>query len=334
MSEWLSLPTGVTKSIIAGGKGDIPIFQDGGKVLFHFRSLVLKDDGERTVLDDSKKEKEAFELLLGKQFKLDIWETLIKTMRVNEIAEFICDTHHIATYPVVSKSWRDMLKKKHKKHNGHDHEHEGHGHQCGFAALKQGLGYKDLDEYLKEPRPLVFQLELLSVKQPGTYEKDIWSLSIDEKFKSIPKWKEEGNSFYKQKNYDKACEKYSQAIGVLEQLCTREKPGTEEWLEIDHMKIPLLLNFSQCMICKKEYYQAIQHLTTVIEKDENNVKAYYRRAKAYHLIFDFSNAQKDYERAKELDVSLMSTIETELKKIQLDIKNKDNEDKQKFKNAF
>ena len=30
-------------------------------------------------------------MLLGKQFKLDIWEKLVKTMRVGEVAEFVCD---------------------------------------------------------------------------------------------------------------------------------------------------------------------------------------------------------------------------------------------------
>ena len=32
------------------------------------------------------------ELILGKKFKLAVWETVIVTMRQGEIAEFTCDT--------------------------------------------------------------------------------------------------------------------------------------------------------------------------------------------------------------------------------------------------
>lgn len=58
--------------------------------------------------------KEPFELLLGKKFKLEIWETLIKTMRVAEVASFLCHPKHVANYPMVAKSLRDIQKKKHR----------------------------------------------------------------------------------------------------------------------------------------------------------------------------------------------------------------------------
>lgn len=330
MAEWTQIPDGVTKKILSGGKGDLPEFTPGGKVLFHYRSLIKKDDGDLQLLDDSKKSKKPFELLLGKKFKLDIWETLVKTMRLNEIAEFTCEAQHVASYPVVSKSLRDMVK---KEHGEHEHEHHTH-HQCGFAAMSQGLGYPDLDEYVKNPKPMVFQLELIKVDMPGTYERDLWSLSLEEKLAFIPTWKEEGNDFYKHGDLENACKKYSQALGSLEQLTTREKPGSEEWLAIEKMKVPLLLNYAQCMLGKKEYYQAVEHLTTVLEKDKDNVKALYRRAKAYHLVFNLESARFDYMKAKQLDSSLTNTIDKELKRIQSDEKKKDQEDKEKFKNAF
>ena len=331
MTRCFDLPNGVNKIVLAGGKGEIPEFKNGGKIQFHFRTFVLNDDGEKTVLDDTKNDHQPFELLIGKKFKLELWEDLLKTMLIDEIAEFVCDSRHVISYPIVSKSWRDMMKKK-NLHN-HDEDHS-HSHQCGFAAFSKGLGYTDLDNYMNNPKPLIFQIELLNVKQPGEYEKDIWSLSLEEKLENIPKWKAEGNMFYKEGNLDKACEKYSQALGCLEQLITREKPGTEEWLNIEKMKIPFLLNYSQCLLSKKEYYKAVEHLTTVLEKDEHNVKAYYRRAKAYHSVFNFDEARKDYEKAKSLDSSLITTIDKELKKIRLDENQKDKEDKERFKNAF
>lgn len=55
---------------------------------FHYRTTKCDDD--KTILDDSKALDKPLELYLGKKFKLEIWETLIQTMKVNEIAEFLC----------------------------------------------------------------------------------------------------------------------------------------------------------------------------------------------------------------------------------------------------
>lgn len=330
--EWDMLPAGVGKRILSGGSGDLPNFPDGSKVWFNFRTYVIKDDDERQLLDDSRQSKHPFELLIGKKFKLDVWETLIKTMRVNEVAEFVCETTHVGSYPIVSKSLRGMWNKENHKHD-HNHEHE-HQHQCGFSALSQGLGYPDLDEYVNNPAPLAFQFELIKLELPGEYEKDVWSLSLDEKLSMIPEWKEEGNMYYKKGDYESACKKYSEALGSLEQLTTREKPGTEEWLALEKMKVPLLLNYSQCMLSTKEYYKAIEHLSAVLEKDPVNVKGYYRRAKAYHSVFSYKEAREDYEKTKELDSTLSNTIYKELKRIELDELKKDLEDKEKYKKAF
>ena len=65
------------------------------QVFFHFRALVLTEeraeDGQQSVLDDSRTLGTGpFELLVGRQFKLGIWEEMVKTMRVGEVAQFNC----------------------------------------------------------------------------------------------------------------------------------------------------------------------------------------------------------------------------------------------------
>ena len=329
---WDMLPGGVVKKILNGGTGDLSTFADGSKVWFHFRTFIIKENGDRQLLDDSRSAKEPFELLIGKQFKLDIWEKLVKTMRQDEVAEFTCQPHLVGSYPVVSKSLRGMWNKDDEKHK-HDHKHE-HKHQCGFAALSEGLGYDDLNDYIKNPAPLAFQIELIKTELPGEYERDLWSISLDEKLKLVPKWKEEGNQFYKNKDFANASKKYSDALGSLEQISTREKPGSDDWLEIEKMKVPFLLNFAQCRIKTKEFYKAIEHLTTVIEKDPVNVKGYFRRASAYHSIFSLDEAKDDYKKAKELDPSLSNIIDKEIAAIEKDVLLKNKEDKDKYKNAF
>lgn len=52
---------------------------------------MLQEDG--SVLDDSKKinKDKPMELILGKKFKLPIWERALKTMWLNEVAKFSVD---------------------------------------------------------------------------------------------------------------------------------------------------------------------------------------------------------------------------------------------------
>ena len=42
------------------------------------------------LIDCSRDLGQPFELLIGKKFKLEVWEELIKTMRVKEVARFMC----------------------------------------------------------------------------------------------------------------------------------------------------------------------------------------------------------------------------------------------------
>lgn len=58
----------------------------------------------------------------------------------------------------------------------------------------------------------------MKVESPEDYEKESWQLNEEEKLKKIPALKNQGNELYKQTEYSKACDKYAQAIGILEQL--------------------------------------------------------------------------------------------------------------------
>ena len=55
---------------------------------FHFKTF--KTDEEKTQIDCSRDLGQPFELLIGKKFKLEVWEELIKTMREREVARFTC----------------------------------------------------------------------------------------------------------------------------------------------------------------------------------------------------------------------------------------------------
>jgi AH receptor-interacting protein len=65
-------------------------------VRFHFvaPSITRDSDGEIVlgeVIDDSRTYTQPIEILIGKKFKLEVWETMIQTMAINEVAEFHVD---------------------------------------------------------------------------------------------------------------------------------------------------------------------------------------------------------------------------------------------------
>ncbi|XP_055710927.1 AH receptor-interacting protein [Phlebotomus papatasi] len=292
----------------------------GTRVNFHYQTKRCSDG---KVLDDSRKDKKPMELVLGKQFKLEVWEVIVQKMAVNEVAKFTVDKSLVPQYPFIAKTIRDARQPAEKRK-----------HCCGMTLQNEGLGYEDLDELFKNPCDLEFTFELLSVELPENYEKESWQLSEDEKVKSVAVLREKGNQHFKDGNLDQAMSSYTQALGMLEQLMLREKPEDEEWMELFGMKKPLLLNYSQCKLTAKDFYSAIEHCTEVLKYDPDNVKALYRRAKGHLGAWNLDKAKEDFKRAAELDPSLKAAVTKELKHIDELQKSKDDADKERYKNLF
>lgn len=77
----------------------------GLQATFHYRTLHSDEAG--VVLDDSRVYGKPMELIVGKKFKLPVWETIVSTMREGEIAQFHCDIKvpgvpRLPSAPVVS----------------------------------------------------------------------------------------------------------------------------------------------------------------------------------------------------------------------------------------
>ena len=77
---------GIQKRLVHAGKEPIE-YADGTKVYFHYKTIISENG---TVIDDSKQlnPNKPMELIIGKKFKLEIWERAIKTMWLNEVAKF------------------------------------------------------------------------------------------------------------------------------------------------------------------------------------------------------------------------------------------------------
>lgn len=263
------------------------------------------------------------ELVLGKKFKLDVWEVIVQKMALNEVAKFTVDKSLVPQYPFVSKVIRDQHK-----------PHEERKHCCGMTIQNEGIGYKDLDELFSNPCDLQFIIDLFSVESSEEYERESWQLNDDEKLKAVDELREKGNLCYKQKNIPEAENNYAKAIAMVEQLMLKEKPYDTEWFDLAKYKVPLLLNYSQCKLMDKDYYTVIEHCTEVLKHDPDNVKALFRRAKAHVGAWNPDEAKNDYSRAAELDPQLSVAVQKELNSLAEEIRLHDIEDKLKYQNIF
>lgn len=55
------------------------------QVKFHFQT---RRAGTSRIIDDSRKMEKPMELVLGKKFKLEVWEVIVQQMSLNEVAKF------------------------------------------------------------------------------------------------------------------------------------------------------------------------------------------------------------------------------------------------------
>ncbi|XP_036272568.1 AH receptor-interacting protein isoform X2 [Pipistrellus kuhlii] len=254
---------GIQKRVIQEGRGELPDFKDGTKATFHYRTLRRGEEG--AVLDDSRARGKPMELIIGKKFKLPVWETIVSTMREGEIAQFHCDVKHVVLYPLVAKSLRNIAA-------GRD-PLEGQRHCCGIAQMHEhsSLGHADLDALQQSPQPLAFDIEMLKVEGPGTYQQDPWAMTDEEKAKAVPVIHQEGNRLYREGRVKEAAAKYYDAIACLKNLQMKEQPGSPDWIELDQQITPLLLNYCQCKLVAQEYYEVLDHCSSILNKQREGL---------------------------------------------------------------
>uniref|UniRef100_A0A3Q1J369 AIP/AIPL N-terminal FKBP-type PPIase domain-containing protein n=1 Tax=Anabas testudineus TaxID=64144 RepID=A0A3Q1J369_ANATE len=262
---------------------------------------------ERTVIDDSRLAGRPAEIFVGKMFKMEVWETLLTSMRVGEVAEFWCDAIHTGLYPIVSKGMRLIAQGKDPL--------EGQRHMCGMGNLfhYHSTGFPELDELMRTPQPLIFIMELLQVGDPMSYHRESWMMEKDEKLQTVPVLHMQGNALVKQRQFREAASKYKEAVLLLKTVQSREMPGDIDYINLGRMIIPLELNYCQCMLELEEYYEVIEHTTELLEKHKDCVKAYYKRAKAHAAVWNEKEARRDFNTVAHLDITLASLVNRELK---------------------
>uniref|UniRef100_A0A3B4FYQ8 Aryl hydrocarbon receptor interacting protein like 2 n=1 Tax=Pundamilia nyererei TaxID=303518 RepID=A0A3B4FYQ8_9CICH len=276
-------------------------------LVFHFQTLL--DNFERTVIDDSRLAGRPAEIFVGKMFKMEVWETLLTSMRVGEVAEFWCDAIHTGLYPIVSKGMRLIAQGKDPL--------EGQRHMCGMGNLfhYHSTGFPELDELMRTPQPLIFIMELLQVRDPMSYHRESWMMEKDEKLQTVPVLHMQGNALVQQKKYRDAASKYKEAVLLLKTVQSREMPGDIDYINLGRMIVPLELNYCQCMLELEEYYEVIEHMDELLQKHKGNFKAVYQRARAHAALCNEDEARRDFDMVEKLDQKFKPFVQQELRKL-------------------
>lgn len=61
----------------------------------------------------------------------------------------------------------------------------------------------------------------IQVQQPSEYNRETWALSNEERLKAVPVLHGQGNKLFKQGEYEKATQKYKEAIICLKNVQTK-----------------------------------------------------------------------------------------------------------------
>lgn len=64
----------------------------------------------------------------------------------------------------------------------------------------------------------------IQVQQPSEYNRETWALSDQERLKAVPVLHGQGNKLFKQGEYEKATQKYKEAIICLKNVQTKVSP--------------------------------------------------------------------------------------------------------------
>lgn len=333
----------IGRQILFPGKRDLGELEPETKLIYHFETVIIsKKDAEPIVIDDSRRmaKGKPVETIYGKQFKLPIWESCLTSMREGEICRLTVRddpvTHYIClNYVITSKCFRKYYKVEPTVDVGEKHDAHNHHSTHNCSASIRDSPYKDLNDMVSNPPEIFkFTFELVNVIPPKSYIKDIWQMSDEEKFQMLPRYREDGNSFYSDCDYEKAVCSYMKGLNVIESLMMKERPKDNDWIMLDEMKIPFLLNLAQAKLSQGEYYDCIKFTDEVLKRDPENAKALFRRAKAHKAVWNIKDAREDFKRCLEYNRNMTKTISKCLLelKAQEEIKNK--EDRERYGKLF
>ncbi|KAL6843501.1 hypothetical protein ACP4OV_026563 [Aristida adscensionis] len=197
------------------------------------------------------------------------------------------------------------------------------------VKFEYGFGDTETQRQLISVPPcstLIYEVELIDF----TKGKELWEMNSHEKLEAADKVKAAGNDLFKIEKFQRAAKKYSKAL-----IYVNEGEYFEDDTEklVKSLRISCWLNHAACCLKLKDFGQAINLCSKVLEIESCNVKALYRRAQAYVESYDLELAKTDVLKALELDPNNkeVKLLQANLKKLQVE---SDKRDAKLYANMF
>jgi len=179
-------------------------------------------------------------------------------------------------------------------------------------------------------------------------------LTIPEKVAEATRYKEAGNSLYKEKKYKAAAGKYHRALlylkgidvdlhgtpAFLQEMCVH--PGQQNTMppELEQQCIQLNIsvhnNLCACMLLmENSNLERIKHLAeVVIELDDKNEKAWFRKGQAAVKLKDLDCAHQCFKKVQELSNGSNQEADRLLRDIEHKLQHQKDKEKKMYQNMF
>lgn len=141
--------------------------------------------------------------------------------------------------------------------------------------------------------------------------------------------KDKGNSFFKDGDLDKAARAYRKGTSLVKPL-NKANSGDEQ---VKILLISLQNNLSMVMFKQEKYKLSRDVATKVLQMEDTNVKALYRRASAHRKLGDAKEAKTDLTKACKVDPA-NAAVKKELLSVRAFLERSKSTEKVQMKKAF
>jgi len=136
---------------------------------------------------------------------------------------------------------------------------------------------------------------------------------VSEKIKAAQSIRAIGNEYFKERNFDRALQKYSKALKYLHE----DFPSPDEQSDMDNAKVHLYNNLAAVYLQTKNYAKVIENCENVLKTEPKNGKALSRRGQAHYFGKDYDEAIEDLKLAHTLmpeDTKVVKSLNAARKK--------------------
>ncbi|XP_056456220.1 peptidyl-prolyl cis-trans isomerase D isoform X2 [Gadus chalcogrammus] len=152
-------------------------------------------------------------------------------------------------------------------------------------------------------------------------------LAVAEDIKNI------GNTFFKKQDWASATRKYSKALRYLEMSGEVVEEDEELQRKLEPTALSCTLNKAACQLKLCLWQEALDSCNQVLELNESNTKALFRRAQAWQGLKDLDKAMADLKKAQEISPQ-DKAIAGEMKRVQISVKEEKEKEKKIYAKMF